>query len=375
LAALESQTIPAWMEQHGVRWQHSLAGTLGLRRTNRFFLGGGTALVNHYARVAEAKQIRLVFDAGVSDFIMAEEGRVDGVTLESTGGPLALRSRAVVVASGGFEANISWLRQYWHEAADGFVVRGTPYNDGAVLARLVDHGAAVVGDPYGFHAIAVDARAPRFDGGIATRVDAIPYGIVTNRRGHRFADEGADIWPKRYASWGGLIATQEGQIAFAVYDSRAAGLFLPTMYPPYVGATVVEVAGAAGLDADQLMLTVESFNAHAGSVERFDPDVLDGCATRNLAPPKSHWALPIEKPPYYIVPLRPGITFTFRGLAVNERAQVLGAGGQPFTNLYAAGEVMSGNILSTGYLAGFGLTIGTVFGRIAGREASLHSAR
>jgi tricarballylate dehydrogenase len=326
-------------------------------------------------RCFRAKKIRLVFDAGVSDFLMTEERRVNGVILETGGGPLTLRCRAVVVASGGFEANLSWLRQYWHEAADGFVVRGTPYNDGAILARLVDHGAEVVGDPYGFHAIAVDARAPRFDGGIATRVDAVPFSIVVNRRGRRFADEGADIWPKRYASWGGLIAAQEDQIAFAVYDSRAARLFMPTMYPPYSGATVAEVAGSAGLDADQVTSSVESFNAHAGSVERFDADRLDGCATHDLEPPKSHWALPIETPPYYVVPLRPGITFTFRGLAVNERAQVLGAGGQPFVNLYAAGEVMSGDILSTGYLAGFGLTIGTVFGRIAGREASREGAR
>jgi tricarballylate dehydrogenase len=103
---------------------------------------------------------------------------------------------------------------------------------------------------------------------------------------------------------------------------------------------------------------------------RFDPGSLDECRTEGLHPPKSHWARTIETPPYYGYPLRPGITFTYLGVTVNEQAQVIMQDDRPAKNVFAAGEVMAGNILGKGYLAGFGLTIGSVFGRIAGREAT-----
>jgi tricarballylate dehydrogenase len=139
----------------------------------------------------------------------------------------------VVIATGGFEANLGWLKRFWGGAPDNFIVRGTPYNDGAVLAKLIEKGAQTIGDPKGFHAIAVDARAPKFDGGIVTRLDSIPFGIVVNRLGRRFYDEGENIWPKRYARWGGLIAGQPDQIAYSVLDSKTIRCFLPPMYKPF----------------------------------------------------------------------------------------------------------------------------------------------
>ncbi|MGH2868452.1 MAG: FAD-dependent tricarballylate dehydrogenase TcuA [Solirubrobacteraceae bacterium] len=370
----ESQTIPRWMSDHGVRWQQPLAGTLNLSRTNRFFLGGGTALVNHYARAAELAGVSIVYEAAVSNLQLSDDRRCRAVVLDTVDGPIGIPAGAVVVASGGFEANHAWLRRYWGDAADNYLVRGTPYNDGSMLALMAHLGAALAGEPRGFHAIAVDARAPRFDGGIATRLDSVPYSIVVNRSGDRFSDEGSDIWPKRYASWGGLIAAQDDQIAYSIYDAQAAPLFMPSMYPAYTGTSVAEVARLAGLDADRVVRTVTNFNAHVDPAGRFDPKQLDRCGTRGLDPPKSNWALPIQVPPFHILPLRTGITFTFMGLSVNRCAQVVGVDGRPFTNVHAAGEVMSGNILSSGYLAGFGLTIGSVFGRIAGREAAMHSA-
>jgi tricarballylate dehydrogenase len=102
--------------------------------------------------------------------------------------------------------------------------------------------------------------------------------------------------------------------------------------------------------------------------------VLDDCRTEGLAVDKTHWAQRIDTPPFWSYPLRPGITFTYLGLQVNERAQVRMADGRPAANVYAAGEIMAGNILRRGYLAGFGMTIGTVFGRIAGEEAARHAA-
>jgi tricarballylate dehydrogenase len=102
----------------------------------------------------------------------------------------------------------------------------------------------------------------------------------------------------------------------------------------------------------------------------FDPSILDDCATNALEPPKSHWARPLDTPPFYGYPLRPGITFTYLGVTINEKAQVIMNDDRSAPNIFAAGEIMAGNILGQGYLAGFGLTIGTVFGRIAGKEAA-----
>jgi tricarballylate dehydrogenase len=218
----------------------------------------------------------------------------------------------------------------------------------------------------------VDGRSPLFDGGIVTRVDSVPFGIVVNRDGARFADEGADLWPKRYASWGRLIAEQPGQVACSVFDARAAGRFIPPMYPPYRADTIGELAGALGLDGAALSRTVAAYNAAVRPGEH-DPGRLDGCATEGLDPPKSHWALPIDTPPYSGYPLRVGVTFTYLGVAVDRFARVLRADGSPFENVYAAGEVMAGSILREGYLAGFGMTIGAVFGRVAGAGAAGHS--
>jgi tricarballylate dehydrogenase len=230
-----------------------------------------------------------------------------------------------------------------------------------------------VGDPTECHAVAVDARAPKFDGGIVTRVDSVSLGIVVNSEARRFYDEGEDFWPKRYAIWGRLIARQPGQIAFSIIDSRALGAFMPPVFPPVEAGSIRELAGKLGLDPDVLEHTVRTFNA-ASRPGTFNHALLDDCATEGLTPPKSHWARRLESPPFLAYPLRPGITFTYMGVAVNHRAQVLMQDESSLDNVFSAGEMMAGNILGRGYLAGIGMTIGTVFGRIAGEEAARHAA-
>jgi tricarballylate dehydrogenase len=366
LTVRESESVPAWMTGHGVHWQPPLAGTLHLGRTNRFFLGGGKALVNTYHRALARLGVVVRYGVTVTDLVL-DGDRCTGVLTED--GAL-LRARSVVCASGGFEANLDWLRRYWGDAADNYLIRGSADNDGRVLAALYAHGAARAGAERGFHAVAIDARSPRFDGGIATRLDSIPFGIVVNRDGRRFYDEGEDLWPKRYAIWGRNVAEQPGQIGYSIWDAKVQGLFLPPMYPPSTAGSVGALAAALGLDPDAVVGTVRSFNAAIRPGGRFDPTGLDSCSTGGLSPAKSHWAQPIDTPPFYGVPLRPGITFTYLGVAVTEQARVLRTDGSVLRNVFAAGEIMSGNILSTGYLAGFGLTIGHVWGRIAGAAAA-----
>jgi tricarballylate dehydrogenase len=366
----ESNNIGAWMAQHGCKFQPSMRGTLHLSRTNAFFLGGGKALMNAYYATAERLGVVIQYDADVRDLAIVD-GHFVSATYETAGVARTVEARAVVVASGGFQANIDWLREYWGEAADNFIIRGTPFDKGRMLRVLLDNGAQSVGDPRQCHAVAIDARAPKFDGGIVTRLDCVSFGIVVNRDAVRFYDEGEDFWPKRYAIWGRLVAQQPDQIAYSIIDAKSIDLFMPSVFPPIEAQSIRELAEKLELDPDSLEKTVEKFNA-ATRPGTFDAGELDDCVTEGLTPPKSHWARPLDSPPFYGYPLRPGITFAYLGVAVNERAQVILQDGTPAPNIFAAGEIMSGNILGQGYMAGFGMTIGTVFGRIAGKEAVHH---
>jgi tricarballylate dehydrogenase len=368
-----SADVLPWMSAKGIRWQPPLAGTLHLARTNRFFLGGGKTLANTYYRVVAGRPtVEVAYDATVEDFEF--DGPACRALVVRFGGALhRVRCHAVICACGGFESNIDWLKRYWGDAADNYIVRGTPYNDGRVLARLHAAGAAAAGEEKGFHAVAVDARAPRFDGGIVTRLDTIPFGIVVNRLGLRFYDEGEDLWPKRYATWGRHIAEQPGQIAYCLWDSKVASLSLPPVFPASTAQSITDLAGSLSLDPYILDKTVTEFNNAVVLGGCFEPAALDDCHTSGLRPAKTHWAQALDTPPYYAIAARPGITFTYLGVAVDANARVLRNDGSCFANVFAAGEIMSGNILTSGYLAGFGMTIGSVWGRKAGTSGARHA--
>ena len=363
-----SEDCYAWMETHGVRFQPSLSGTLSLSRTNAFFLGGGKALVNAYYRTAERTGVKVAYDSEVKHLALTD--RISEVHATIDGQDVVLEPGAVVVASGGFEADIDWLARAWGEAARNFLIRGTPFNRGEVLRDLLDQGIESVGDPTQCHAVAIDGRAPRFDGGIVTRLDCVPFSIVVNKAGKRFYDEGEDVWPKRYAIWGRLVAAQPDQVGYAIIDAKSRELFMPSVFPPVEAGTIGGLARKLHLPEDAFRQTVDRFNAAcvAGS---FHPTELDGLATKGLDPPKTNWARPITEPPFLGYELRPGVTFTYLGLKVDRTAQVQGPNG-PVENLWAAGEIMAGSILGQGYLAGFGMAIGTVFGRLAGESAAAH---
>jgi tricarballylate dehydrogenase len=359
-----------WMKQHGVRFQAPLGGTLHLARTNAFFLGGGKALVNAYYRSAEALGVEVSYDTEVVELSM-KDGHFESATVMRHGMEHEIRAKAVVAASGGFESNLAWLREAWGPPADNFIVRGTPYNMGRVLKLLLAKGARQVSDPTQGHCVAIDARSPKFDGGIVTRVDAVSLGIVVNKNAERFYDEGEDFWPKRYAIWGRLVAGQPDQIGFSIIDAKSMGKLMPPVFPPLKAPTIADLARLLKLDPNALDKTVADFNA-AVRPGTFDHTILDDCSTSGLAPPKTHWARRIDTPPFYGYPLRPGITFTYLGVAIDEKARMLMQHGTPARNIFAAGEIMAGNVLGKGYLAGIGMAIGTTFGRIAGAEAARH---
>jgi tricarballylate dehydrogenase len=368
LVIQQSAGCADWMTRYGVRLQTSLRGTLHLSRTNAFFLGGGKALMNTYYAAAERLGIRVLYDADVVGLDL-EGSTFRRAVVTTPAGTTTIAANTAVLAAGGFEANLEWLRDAWGAAADNFIVRGTPYNTGTVLKLMLDAGAQPVADARGCHAVAVDARAPRFDGGIVTRLDCVPIGIVVNARAERFHDEGEDFWPKRYATWGSLVAQQPDQIAYCLVDAKAIGTFMPSVFPPIVADSIGALATKLDLPPEALESTVRRFNAHVRP-GTLDHNVLDDCRTEGLSPDKTHWAQRLDTPPYWGYPLRPGITFTYLGLAVDEQSRVVMADGRAASNVFAAGEIMAGNVLRRGYLAGIGMTIGTVFGRIAGAGAA-----
>jgi tricarballylate dehydrogenase len=300
------------------------------------------------------------------------DGRFESASVFFEGGTHEVKARTLVAASGGFQANIEWLKEAWGPAADNFIIRGTPYNKGVLLRSLLDQGVKSIGDPTQCHAVAIDARSPKFDGGIITRVDAVSLGIVVNKHGQRFYDEGEDFWPKRYAIWGRLVAGQPDQIAYSIIDSKAIGKFMPPVFPPVKADSLRELCQKLELDPATVEDTVARFNAAVTPGGTFNHAALDNCRTTELTPPKTHWARPIDTPPYFGYPLRPGITFTYLGVTINEKAQIVMQDDKPSANMFAAGEIMAGNILGKGYLGGIGMTIGMVFGRIAGEEAAKH---
>lgn len=362
-----SHAILPWLIEQGIRFQPCLGGTLTLGRTNAFFLGGGRSMLNTLYRTAESMGVEVLCDAPVTSLDI-RDGLFCSATASINGCPTTVHARSLVAAAGGFEANIEWLKRYWGEAANNFHIRGTPYNLGSILRLLLDAGVQEVGDPTQCHAVAIDARSPKFDGGIITRLDCVVFGIVVNKESRRFHDEGEDIWPKRYAVWGRLVASQPDQIAYIIFDSTSLNLFMPSLFPALKGNTVAELAGEMGLNPAALEATVSEFNA-AVRPGTFNRSELDDCHTDGLSPAKSHWARRIDQPPFYGYPVRPGITFTYLGVRVDREARMIMSDGAPAKNMFAAGEIMAGNILGRGYAAGIGMTIGSVFGRIAGQEA------
>ena len=368
-----SATCRPWMRRHGVRFQPSLAGTLHLSRTNAFFMGGGKALVNAYYRSAEELGVRIRYDAPV-DRLELRDGRFVAAFVDGERIP----AKACVLAAGGFESNREWLREAWGRnergewPADNFLIRGTRFNQGVLLRHMMAQGADIIGDPTQAHCVAIDARAPLYDGGIVTRVDAVSLGVMVNREGRRFYDEGEDFWPKRYAIWGRLVAMQPGQIGYCIIDNQAIGRFMPPVFPAVQAASLPELARALELDVSTFMDTLDAYNA-ACRPGTFDHTVLDDCRTEGLTPPKTHWARPIVRAPFHAYALRPGVTFTYLGLKSDAQARVH-FDGAPSANLFVAGEMMAGNVLGKGYTAGVGMSIGTAFGRIAGTQAAAAAA-
>lgn len=333
-----SAAIPDWLAAQGVAFQTIACGGLPWSRKTAFFLGGGTAMINTLYDTASQLGIDIrhrhhVVGLGVDGTVTVRD---------DTGGTRTIGARAVVVASGGYQANPVWLAEQWGDDAADLVVRGTPFAAGEPLRALFELGAASVGTPGACHLVAVDGRLAAPDGGIVTRVDGLEIGIAIDRDGNRFEDETAISGPTRYAQWGRRVAALPGRIAHAVWDADGVERVPPAILDPIRADSLETLAAMLDLPA----ATLAASAAASGRVNRA---------------------------PFFTVPIRPGITFTCHGVRVDQRARVLTTDGDPLGGLFAAGMIMAPNVIGTGYLAGAALTIGIVFGRIAGEEAAEHA--
>lgn len=370
LVIRSTETCREWMKSHGVNFQPPLSGALHVARTNAFFMGGGKALVNAYFRSAKNLGVTVKYETKIKEIDLKNGKFIAAIGEDGT----RYEGKSCVLAAGGFESNREWLREAWGQnesgewPADNFIIRGTRFNQGNLLKFMLDQGVDAIGDPSQSHCVAVDARAPLYDGGICTRIDCVSLGIVVNNQAKRFYDEGEDFWPKRYAIWGRLVAQQPQQIGYSIIDSKSVGRFMPPVFEGVKAHTIRELAEKIHLDPDQFEKTVNEFNQACVKGE-FNHTILDNCHTENISPQKTHWAVPLDTPPFYSYALKPGITFTYLGLKVEDDAAVR-FNNKPSPNLYVAGEMMAGNVLGQGYTAGVGMSIGTTFGRIAGKNAA-----
>jgi tricarballylate dehydrogenase len=361
-----SATIAQWLGDNGVRLQDPAKGAMPYSRRTAFFLGGGKAMINALYATAVKLGVRIDYDSEIVA-LACGDNRHRTADIMHDGKIERAAARTLVLCAGGHQANLDWLREGFGAAADNFMIRGTPYATGAVLCLLLDAGAKPVGDAARAHMVAVDARGPKFDGGIVTRITAIPHGIVVDRDGRRFHDEGEDARKTHFARWGARIADCPSQIAYLILDAQGFARALPTALPPIRADSVAALATKLGLDPAALQTTVADFNTATPAGD--DLPVIER-RTTGLTPPKSRAAVALTTPPFAAYPVRPGVTFTHFGVAVDDHMRVMKVDGQSMHNVFAAGMIMGANVLGDGYLAGLGVTLSSVFGRLAGEEAA-----
>ena len=382
---LVSQSLPTmrWMTQQGMRWVLAY-GRQAFRHEGRMrFWGGlimeavgaGKGLADRQFELVDRAGVRVLYQTKATGLVADKRGHVVGVTLRDPDGFRDLSARSVVLACGGFEANPEMRARYLGPGWELAKVRGTRFNTGDGIRMALDIGAQPYGHWSSCHAVAWDLNAPPFgDRNVADlfQKHSYPFGIIVNIEGKRFVDEGADFRNYTYAKYGREILFQPQRAAFQLFDDKTKHLLRDEYSIPQVSMvradTVEELAEGLGIDHQNLVSTVSAFNAAVQEGE-YNPTTLDGKRTEGIEPPKSNWALPLDTPPYLGFAVTCGITFTFGGLRINGRTQVLDTEDAPIPGLYAAGELVGG-LFYHNYPGGSGLMAGAVFGKIAGASAA-----
>lgn len=377
----QSNAAIHWMHEVGIKWEplkeHAKVGG------KRFFergiaihvAGGGVGQLTQWRAIAERLGIVIRFDSPVSA-IHGDMRRVEGVRVLGPDGAYDLKAKAVIACAGGFQASPEMRARYLAGNTDAMKVRGSKHDTGEVLRYLLDLGAKSSGHWQTGHMSPIDANAPDFEtpqhedgrGNTQSRYD-YPFGISVNGLGVRFFDEGEAQHSYTYAKTGRAVLGQPGGRAFQLYDQKGMKCF---RYPHHnasyeEASTIAELAEKIGLEPKVLMHTVEEFNHAVSDETPFDQTKPDGRRTKGLDIPKSNWAIRLDEPPYRAYPVVGGITFTFGGLQIDTKAQVLNTLDQPIKGLFASGDILG--LFFHNYPSFTGQTRNAVFGRLAGEAA------
>jgi tricarballylate dehydrogenase len=384
--ALVSRSLETtlWMRNRGVRFA-PIYGRQAFKVEGRFKFwggltveasGGGPGLIDSLYTIALHNGVDVSYQSRALELIDDDNG-VRGVLARLQGRRQSFGAKAVVLASGGFEANAEWRTRYLGPGWDLAKVRGTRFNTGDGIRMALEIGAMPYGNWSGCHAVGWDRNAPEFGDlsvGDGFQKHSYPFGIMVNARGRRFVDEGADFRNYTYAKYGRAILEQPGQFAWQIFDRKVAHLlrdeYRIKRVTKVTAETLEELSGKLeDVDPQGFLEEAQAYNSAVQTSVPFNPNIKDGRCTSGLALNKSNWANSLDSPPFEAYAVTCGITFTFGGLKIDNKGSVINTDGLPIHGLYAAGELVGG-LFYFNYPGGTGLTSGSVFGRLAGTSAA-----
>jgi tricarballylate dehydrogenase len=372
-----------WMRQKGIRFV-PIYGRQAFKIDGKFKFwggltvetnGGGPGLYESLQEITKREGIETLFETRAVDLIY-DGTAVKGVRVKQGDAIKEFACKAVVMASGGFQANPEWRTRYLGPGWDLAKIRGTRFNTGDGIRMSTDIGAATYGNWSGGHAVGWDRNAPEF-GDLAVgdqfQKHSYPFFVMVNATGKRFVDEGADFRNYTYAKYGRVILEQPAQFAWQVLDAKVAHLkrdeYSIRQVTKVTADTIEELAGKLeGVDKDAFLQEIKEYNAAVRQDIDYNPNVKDGRCTEGLAINKSNWAQTIDTAPFEAYQVTCGLTFTFGGLRINTDGQVMDTDLKPMKGLYAAGECVGG-LFYFNYPGGSGLTAGSTFGKLAGTSA------
>jgi tricarballylate dehydrogenase len=392
LLITKSQETMLWMRGKGIRFA-PMYSRQAFKHEGKFVFwgglaleawGGGPGLVEGLFNALEKNGIDVAYEAH-GERLIADDDGVHGVVAKIEGTTTSIRAKAVVLACGGFEANAEMRTRYLGPGWDLAKVRGTRFNTGGGIKMALEIGAMPYGNWSGCHAVGWDYNAPEF-GDLAVgdnfQKHSYPFAIMVNADGVRFCDEGADFRNYTYAKYGRLILEQPHQFAWQIFDQQTVHLqrdeYRIRQVTKVTANTIAELADKmaeyAAVDKARFLQTIAEFNAAVQKDVPYNPTVKDGRGTVGIEPPKTNWAMAIEKPPFEAYCTTCGVTFTFGGVRIDTDGRVLDTAQKAIPGLYAAGELVGG-LFYFNYPGGTGLVSGSVFGKIAGTSAGKQVGR
>lgn len=361
-----------FLQEQGARFRSLPTIFITKSRPRILPVGGGERLVATLADACTAAGVEILYESTASRLLVDNDGEISGVLVTDPEGQCVIESRTVIIASGGFEGNPEMLTQYLGRDATGLkpIAPGGEFNKGEGIRMALSVGAKSAGEWGQFHAEPIDPRSSQPE----AVVMIFPYGILVNRDGQRFLDEGAGTVDETYEETARTVWRDQGNLAYIICDASVREVpnyehAVVTDRPAITADSVEEMATLLSIPVENLVTTVRDFNA-ATQPGTFNPREPDGLGTKGLAIEKSNWASPLVGP-YFAYPMSCSIVFTFGGIGTDLEGRVVNADNRPIIGLYAAGECTG--LYHFKYPGATSVLRGMVFGRSAGLDAARYA--